>query len=391
MSEKLYLLRRNHEHLHGPYNLTQLSRIYKVNKHSSEIEVSGNLGPWVYARNINDLGKYYPELLDTFHAGDDATQYASAYTKITTVPVRRSRFLPNLILITILLGIVGGLTFVLLRKININRHLQKAMHAYSKERDYQRALAIIESKPQLVTELLDRSKDSSYWLPLLRTLTFYGNSNTSLFALHLVKGNNAINTPDDCSEANWEKIWTTSTKSWEEFLVQQNLIDAHWAMLLSWDSHWIRTYQSPGWQEPKSYAQGCLLSAYDSFTTAFLPEDKKDLAALINARITWLSHALSPEENQPTTAVATDKSHPLLIWNCMEQSTTMNELNTCINYIKTLPSTQLTDYTHEKYVWNKLRIMLATGIEPEDIVNYTDTYNSIDYSPILKLSAELTP
>ncbi|MDE3269218.1 MAG: hypothetical protein OYH77_02925, partial [Pseudomonadota bacterium] len=81
MSEKLYLLRRNHEHLHGPYNLTQLANIYKANKHTSEIEVSGNLGPWVYASNQKALGQHYPELLSTFHSDGEVDHFASTYTK----------------------------------------------------------------------------------------------------------------------------------------------------------------------------------------------------------------------------------------------------------------------------------------------------------------------
>ncbi|MDE3269870.1 MAG: hypothetical protein OYH77_06265, partial [Pseudomonadota bacterium] len=294
---------------------------------------------------------------------------------------------PNLILIAILLAIISGGGFVLLGKISVNKNMERAMRAYNDDRDYQRALTIIESQPKLVAELLTRSKDSPYWLPLLRTLTFYGNAHISPADLPHIKGNDAINTPDDCSTTSWSQIWTASSTRWDEFLAQQKLIDTHWAMLLSWDWHWIHNHQSPGWQEPKSYAQACLRSAYDSFTSVLLPEDKQHLTAIIQARITWLAHALSSPERPPSVPIP-NEPHPLLIWGCMEQSNHLNDLNNCMNPIKHLPQTELISYTHEKFIWNKLRIMRATGEEPNDDVSYTDSYNSIDYSSVIKFTSK---
>ena len=378
---RYYLLRKNHEFILGPRNLSEVARIYRDEKHTSEFEVCGNLGSWYYVRDRHNIEKHYPELFNIFYSSEKSEHLVSAYSGFDDVSGKPRGLPKGLIFIGIFLAIVVVLTMFYLRRRDIDRSLAEALHIYN-GKNYMEAIVVMEKKPHLLEALVTRAKISSHWLPMLRTVSFHSNLKIGLMGLALVKDTASISSPDDCSVDNWTRIWKGSSKQWGNLISEQNLPNSHWALLLSWDSHWLHNYRREGWLDPHSYEHGCFLSAYKSFVA--LSFSGNEFASVVRERIMWQSRVLNPLiTNHPSSQNSTNL---LLVWNCLEQSNNLKSLNTCQSKLKNHPSTPLFNYTQEKYYWNRLRIlqsMLNDGKINKNslpkVSRAVDSYNSIDY------------
>lgn len=390
MSDKYYLVRQKHEQLLGPYNLAEINDLYRQGLCDLNDEVSGNLGPWLYLRERSNLKHYYPELSAIFHTAGNKEHLVSAYDKYDS-PKQRSAISSSVFIIAIL--IIGGAisAVIYLGRLYDDRALAQVTQAY-RQQDYSRAAKILATNDKLVERLVNEVSISPQWLPIIRTYAFLVDTSLAPPLIAMVYDQTAIKTPNNCTVTRWRKIWQESVDDWERFLGKQQLIDRHWSRLLSWDPHWLRTKSAPNWRYPKSYEHGCFLAAHKAFTALSLPNNAN--FTVIRERIMWQAKYLNAVSNGRDVVYPRGRVNPLLIWNCMEQSSDLRTLDNCRRIIRTAPQTQLVVYSQEKYLWNKLRIIetqlrndqLSTTkkISSLSVNNKSkDSYNGMNYRETL--------
>ncbi len=392
MSGKYYLVRRNQESLLGPHDLAALGELYHRKQCSINDEVSSNLGPWVYFRNRDALEKHYPEMVSIFHrTAAPKGNLVSAYEKYVPKPRKSgSLLLTSMLVVVVLLGVAAAAHYLYHRRqADI---LQSAMRHY-RNADYPRAMEILQADTALIDKLAASLSSSPQWLPVLRTLAFWDDGQLKPTVMAVLREQSEVKTPADCSRANWRKMWRNSLSSWQELLTQQKLLTTYWSLLLSWDPAWLRERTVPHWHYPNSYEHACFLSAYSAFIDLSLPDDQ--LATVIRERIMWQARALI-STRADHRATYSSSSHPLLVWNCLEQSNDLKTLESCYRILKTARPTPLVTYSKEKYRWNKLRI-LATQARQDNmppssmpsLASTVDSHNSIDYGDIIDYSANI--
>ena len=390
MSNKYYLLRCNQEKFIGPHNLSEIASLYQNKQCSTNDEISGNTGPWIYLRNRDELKKHYPEMVDIFHDALPKENLISAYEKYDPLPRKRSSFLTFVLVTVVLLAVVAAGYYLYKRRQSDALH---SVMKYHRNQDYPRAMEILRADAALVDKMSASLASSKQWLPVLRTFAFWDDTRPKPALMVAIREQSAIKTPANCSQASWRKIWRASMSSWEELLTQQKLVNAHWSLLLSWDTLWLRERTVPQWHYPNSYEHGCFLSAYNAFIGLPLPDNP--LATVIRERIMWQARALvSTTDSQRT--VEPSSASPLLIWNCMEQSNDLKTLDACRRLLKTARRTPLVAYSQEKYHWNRLRI-IAAQIRKNSSINSSmpslassiDSYNAIDYGDIVGYLANI--
>lgn len=390
MSNKYYLLRRNQETLLGPHILTEIVDLYQNKKCSTNDEISGNTGPWVYLRSRDELKKHYPEMVGIFHGAVLKENPISTYDKYESKPRKSSSLLSFMLVTVVLLGAVGAGYYL------YQRHQSSTMRSvmkYHSSQDYPRVVEILRADAALVNKMSASLSTSKRWLPVLRTFAFWEDTQPKPSLMAAIKEQSAVKTPANCSQASWRKIWRASTSSWEDLLTQQKLVKAHWSLLLSWDTLWLRERVVPNWNYPNSYEHGCFLSAYNAFIGLSLPDNP--LATIIRERIMWQARALTSttDNHRPTYP---SSANPLLVWNCMEQSNDLKSLDSCRRIIKNARRTPLIVYSQEKYHWNRLRIIAAqiqrngsTSSSIPSLAESTDSYNAIDYGGIVGYLANI--
>ena len=390
MSNKYYLLRRNQDTLLGPHTLSEIASLHQNKQCTTNDEVSGNTGPWVYLRKHDELKKHYPEMVGIFHSSQPKENLISAYEKYEPKQRKSSSLLTFMLVTVVLLGVAGAAYYL------YNRHqsdsLRNIMRLY-RNQDYARVVEIIRVDKALLDKMMASLSTSKKWLPVLRTFAFWDDIQPKPALMMAIKEQSSVKTPANCSKANWRNIWRTSLSGWEELLTQQKLVKAHWSLLLSWDTLWLRGRTVPHWHYPNSYEHGCFLSAYNAFIGMSLPDNP--LATIIRERIMWQARALSSTASSHRT-IYPSSANPLLVWNCMEQSNDLKTLDACRRVLKTARRTPLVVYSQEKYRWNKLRI-IADQIQRNGNTNSSlpsldvsvDSYNAIDYSEIVGYLANI--
>lgn len=390
MSNKYYLLRCNQERFIGPHNLSELVSLYQNKQCSINDEISGNTGPWIYLRDRDELKKHYPEMVDIFHSALPQENLISAYEKYDPVPRKRSSFPIFMLIIVVMLGAVAAGYYLYKRRQN---DALRSVMKYHRNQDYHRAMEILRADATLVDKLSASLASSKQWLPVLRTFAFWDDTSPKTALMVAIREQSAVKTPANCSRDSWRKIWRASMSSWEEFLTQQKLVQAHWSLLLSWDTLWLRERTVTQWHYPNSYEHGCFLSAYNAFIGLSLPDNP--LAAAIRERIMWQARALVSTADSHRI-IEPSSASPLLVWNCMEQSNDLKALDACHRTLKTARRTPLVVYSQEKYRWNRLRI-IAAQIRKNNSINSsmpsltssTDSYNAIDYGDIVGYLANI--
>ena len=390
MSNKYYLLRRNQETLLGPHNLAEIVSLYQNKKCSTNDEISGNTGPWVYLRSRDELKKHYPEMVGIFHGTVAKENLISAYEKYESKPRKSSSPLIFMLFAVVFLGVAAAGYYL------YHRHQSDALRSvmkYHRNQDYSRAMEIMRADAALVDKMSVSLASSKKWLPVLRTFAFWDDTKPKLSLMAAISEQSEVKTPANCSQASWRKIWRASMSSWEELLTQQKLVSAHWSLLLSWDTIWLRERTVPHWHYPNSYEHGCFLSAYNAFIGLSLPDNP--LATVIRERIMWQARALASTTDNHRTIYPSSAS-PLLVWNCMEQSTDLKTLDACRRILKTARRTPLVAYSQEKYRWNRLRIIAAqirrngsTNSNIPSLAASIDSYNAIDYSDMVGYLANI--
>ena len=389
------MLRRNQESLLGPHNLSEISSLHKNRQCSLNDEVSGNTGPWVYLRKHEELKKHYPEILGIFHTSMPKENLISVYDKQETKPRSKGSSLLMFVLVSCLLLAAAGGGYYLYR-----HHQTQTLHSvlrHYRSQNYPRAMEILKANTMLVDKMLAAlasSSSSLHWLPVLRTFAFWEDIEAKPAVMAAIREQSAVKTPADCSRASWHKLWRASMPKWDELLTHQKLLKSHWSLLLSWDALWLRERSVPNWHYPNSYEHGCFLSAYNAFISMSLPDTP--LATTIRERIMWQARALTATADS-YRAVQPTSANPLLVWNCMEQSSDLKTLDACRNVLKTSRRTPLVSYSYEKYRWNRLRIIAAqiknggsTNVNLPSLASSTDSYNAIDYSSTVDYLANIS-
>ena len=221
MSNKYYLLRRNQETLLGPHNLAEIVSLYQNKKCSTNDEISGNTGPWVYLRSRDELKKHYPEMVGIFHSTVAKENLISAYEKYESKPRKSSSPLTFMLFAVVLVGVAAAGYYL------YHRHQSDALRSvmkYHRNQDYSRAMEIMRADAALVDKMSVSLASSKKWLPVLRTFAFWDDTKLKPSLMAAIREQSAVKTPANCSQASWRKIWRASMSSWEELLTQQNLL-----------------------------------------------------------------------------------------------------------------------------------------------------------------------
>lgn len=381
---RYYLLRKNHEIISGPHNLSEIASLHKNGQCNSEDEITGNIGPWVYIKQRVVLQQRYPELINVFYANERRENLVSSYDKFESKSPYATR---NILVVGCCIALISLAAVVYLNRRHNDNVLGTVKRLYYQDQDYSQAMELLEKNVGLIGKMSTTPRG----LPIVRTFAFWSDIRLSSAVMTVVRDPVAIKTPNDCSQGSWERIWKNSINSWDKFLVKQKLLASHWSRLLSWDPFHIREKSASGWSYPRSYEHGCFLSASKAFVAMILPGN--DLASIIRERIMWQSKAITSAAESHKVVIPGPKANPLLIWNCMEQSLDLKTLNICRRHLKNYPPTPLVAYTQEKYIWNKLRIVTwllknnsistskSTSSPPSSNV---DSYNSINYQDAIE-------
>ena len=266
---------------------------------------------------------------------------------------------------------------------------------------------------EIVEAITNDKRQETLWLPYLRFYAFNHEGLIPGVASKTLRGAIGGTAPVDCSLKQWRRRWRASHKQWNQLIVEQKLIRAHWARMLAWDPHWIRRRESKGWIGNQNYYAACMLMADRALDELAMDQSLVQTAGdwsrmgypQVKRRLTYILDVVR-EGHSAGGAFAVDTGNSLGIWTCMEQARDLRSLAKCREGLSGASDQEgFMTYTEDRYAWNAMRIaaMSPATLTPDAIAllerlalkaNYADFYTRFDYRPehkLMKLFSKTSP
>ena len=419
--KKLYLIRRNLESFAGPMTLNDMRHEYKRMAFGLQDEVSGHVGPWVSFDDIDKLRRYYPEVAKVVHDEMFAGWGVSEHTAQRLVTKDKKKPAPRaaprqrnlgLAVACIIIAIFAFAAAIYLatgskysgKLIDGPRGIDITdINKLTDAEDYDGAVLYMKRNLQsLLPSVSQNSKNLGRWLPHLRLYAFANEGWIDGVGAKQLRGSGAVVAPPDCSLTTWKKRWRQSSRQWQGYLEGRSLTKAHWARILAWDPHWIRSREQKGWIKPQNYFVGCLDMASKALAEvigenqAETAERNAEIASYgpgIQRRLQWLLE-ISQTGRSSLTSESGGQPTLLTTLTCWEQARSNAEFEACRTVT---PGTEaIRKYLEERAQLQQLRMAFLGGNPlPADalarlnsigaIAPKSDTFTRFDYKPELRL------
>jgi hypothetical protein len=448
---RLYLIRKQNLQFVGPMSLLEFKeRLHKM-EFGIQDEVSAHCQPWVMLDRASHIKKCYPELTDiigselpaawreeTSHArivtkqgrkiDSSRSEISSSFSSRKEARRRSSSAssssgknneyytapkspYPKLFFVTLLFGVGCGVGFMGYQKMS-NKAADEAIptlaevNAMVQDPDPSNFLSQFGPHVAVISTKIAKARDDrTPWTPYIRYYAFLTTGMPTNVSSRLVKGPIPAYAPQDCTVDFWNKKWLESKQQTSETVVGSAMYKNAWTKLLSLDPYWIKRRPSKGWIKPKSWFEGCLMTANTALKSMIeatpigqKSADQKwadsDILMMMQKRLQFQLEIVQKYKSPPpTTAMNNEGSTYVQSLTCLNSADQMASIPLCkVNSEDAGVIAMAEDYAS----FQSLRVGLdkfASLAMPEyqDWINSSlpklateDAMNKLDYGPELK-------
>lgn len=423
---RYFLVRREAKEFIGPMLIDEFKQRFDRLEFGMQDEVSGTCGPWVVLDNREETTKHYPEIARIFGENlplswREATGHAKVISRKDSRKDKRNEFeqqkkartdfhrymemrkrkaiaRTRLALFTVLISVGVG-AWIVLDKDDTPEITE--IQALAQKIDPTEFLNVMGVKViSQAPKLLKSQKLQPLWLPYVRMYAYFTTGSVEGISQKTLRGDVTPNLPQDCSVDFWKRKWKENPSSTLGFIQGVSLQKNPWTKLLSLDPDWVRRRPSKGWIRPKSFLEGCLMTAHTAIRSLSAEKnpDGSDYIAgeTVNGVMARLRHQIDAINNgRPSGASVSPGLLGQLI--CFESQVALADLERC----KQGSDLQLKPLLDERYSLALLRLVLAlkqpaldkslvaviSGVLPKMISE--DFMSRLDISPEIKLMGYL--
>lgn len=384
---RYYLVRRESREFIGPMMIDEFKNRLERMDFGMQDEVASHCGPWLVLDHKEDVSKHYPEISTAL--GDslplswrEVTGHAQVISRkdsrrdkkkqpstkkshsqsrdgfnefLRQKKIRSQRIKIGAFAVLATSAILAG---IILSKKEDSPSITE-MTALANKSDPSEFLTIMGLKviPN-VGRLVKSNKVQVAWAPLLRMYAFYTTGSIDGVSPKLIRGELSAAAPQDCSVESWKLRWRENAGQVVQFLQGRALSKNPWTKVLSIDPNWLRRRSFKGWLKPRSYYEGCIMTAATAMRSiagdsSFGSEPQDGVTADV---LTMVSRRLQQQLDMITTGrviTASDKNSVLGAMTCVESWGSIPDLDSCRSSITEGPLKPLMD---EKYGMALVRV-----------------------------------
>ncbi len=285
---RYYLVRRECREFLGPMAAPEFKQRFDRLEFGMQDEVSGHCGPWVVLDRKDELLKHYPELAKIFgedlplswrentgHAKvisrkdsrkdqkknlDEQRRSRNDFHNYMEQRNRQSTTRKVVAFLTLAVSIAVS-AFILIQRDEYPSVDDVALAA--QKQDPSEFLNIMGLKviPQ-AGKLVKSQKQQIIWLPYLRMYAYFTTGAIDGVPQKLLRGDAPMAAPQECSVDFWKRKWRESSDQNITFVQGKSLQKNPWTKLLTLDPEWVRRRPQKGWSRPRSYLEGCIMTAF---------------------------------------------------------------------------------------------------------------------------------
>lgn len=414
---RYYLVRRECREFLGPMAASEFKQRFDRLEFGMQDEVSGHCGPWVVLDRKDELLKHYPELAKIFgeeiplswrentgHAKvisrkdsrrdqkknlDEQRRSRNDFHTYMEQRNRQSKTRKAVAFLTLAVSIAVSV-FILTQRDEYPSVDDVALAA--QKQDPSEFLNIMGLKviPQ-AGKLVKSQKQQPIWLPYLRMYAYFTTGAIEGVSQKLLRGDTSLAAPQECSVDFWKRKWREMSDQNITFVQGKSLQKNPWTRLLAMDPEWVRRRPQKGWSRPRSYIEGCIMTAFtamrslvsggksDTEVSVDMPEGVSDMV------LSRLKFQLDVINNSRAAQVA--GTGILSRLSCLETQVRVEDLNLCVNGLdpqwKPLVdervglavlriALQSADIQLDKQQLNQRLQSLATKFQTEDVMGRLD-------------------
>lgn len=184
-----------------------------------------------------------------------------------------------------------------------------------------------------VVSRVNKGKDKDgVWLPYMRMYAFYTNGSIENLPMKYLRGTIPAGAPPDCSVEAWKRRWLEGAPQVVSFTEGKAVNKGYWTRALAWDPYWIRRRPMKGWYKPRSWFEGCLMSASvamraisSSPSLNGTSEESIETAAAVMRRLQAQLEIIQTGK----TSVQPDTSKFLGQYTCLEIADSLTAMDAC--------------------------------------------------------------
>ena len=423
---RYFLVRREAREFIGPMTIDEFKQRFDRLEFGMQDEVSGHCGPWVVLDHRDDMLKHYPEIARVFGENlplswRETTGHAKVISRKDTRKDKRNeleqqkkartdfhRYMElrkrqaiartRMALLTVVVSLVIGAWIVLNKDETPELNEIQALAQKSDPTEFLNVMGV-KVIPQ-AARLSKSQKMQPVWLPYLRMYAFYTTGSIEGVSQKLLRGDVSPALPTDCSVDFWKRKWRENVNSTLMFIQGTSMQKNPWTKLLSIDPDWVRRRPSKGWSKPRSYVEGCLMTAHTAMRSMSSEKNSDnsefismEVSSGILARLRFQLDAI----NGNRTNVPNGLTGLLAQLTCFETQAALVDLEQCRRSF----DQQFKPLFDERYASAVLRLVIASknpGLEKSltALVGNTlprmvteDFMSRLDMAPEIKLMGYL--
>lgn len=355
-----YLVRREGREFIGPMSAEDFKQRLERLEFGMQDEVSGHCGPWIVLDHRDDLAHYYPDLAQIFGENlplswRESTGHARVLTKKDQKKERRnefeeqkksrtdfyrymqlrkkqSQFRARLALLTVLVSVAAGVFIIMGRDDSPSLPEVSSLASKPDPADFLNTMGM-KVIPQ-AAKIIKSPKLQSDWIPYVRMYAYFTTGVVEGVSQKALRGDAPAAAPPDCSVDYWKRKWRENAATIVSFLQTSTLQKNPWTRLLAIDPEWLRRRPQKNWLRPKSYLEGCLMTAHTAMRSMSLDiapgQDgvvaiSAEISGLVMTRLKYqLEYAV---QGKAVPAMALTGILSQLV--CYETQTSLKDLETC--------------------------------------------------------------
>ena len=207
--------------------------------------------------------------------------------------------------------------------------------------------------------LLKSQKSQAVWLPYVRMYAYFTTGAIEGVSQKILRGDAGSMLPSECSVESWKRKWRENSTGTTAFIQGTSLQKNQWTKILAIDPDWARRRPAKGWSRPRSYVEGCLMTAHTAMRSMSSEKNadgtdliNPDISAAILERLKFQLDAINNNRLQSAKASA----GVLAQLSCFESQSSLVDLEKCRQGV----DQQFKPLFDERYSLSVLRIVIGT-------------------------------
>jgi hypothetical protein len=377
---RYFLVRREAREFIGPMKIDEFKQRLDRLEFGMQDEVSGHCGPWIVLDHRDEMIKHYPEIAKIFGENvslswRETTGHAKVMSRKDSrkdkkneldqqkksrndfhryMELRRRKSLIRIRLAVVTLGVaIGAGAWIILNKEETPDLAEiQALAQKSDPAEFLNTMGI-KVIPK-ASRLAKSQKTGPLWTPYLRMYAYFTTGAIEGVSQRQLRGDAPATSPVDCSVDSWKRRWKDNSGAIISFIKSTSLQKNPWTKLLSIDPHWIRRRPSRSWIKPKSYLEGCIMTAHTAMRSMSIEKNQEGAEVIPWEISSTVLDRLKFQLEVITAGRATalkDKEDTLAQMSCFEGGNEMLTMENCRQEI----NDQFKPLMDEKYAFSILR------------------------------------